>query len=168
MTTTSTQRTTTRRDRGFVALLLITAGALMLAGRVVPLADSPIVLILGIEMLIWAVVARSNGLVIAGGLLTGVGAGIVLAAGPLQGADPNLVGAAFLLSVAVGFALVALFSWWLDQPQRWAWIPAIATGVIGAGLLSGPDRAASMVGWAIPVVLTIAGLAVAAHWLRAR
>jgi hypothetical protein len=70
MTTTSTQRTSTRRDRGFIALLLITAGALMLAERAVPLVDSPIVLVLGIETLIWAVMARSDGLVIAGGLLT--------------------------------------------------------------------------------------------------
>jgi hypothetical protein len=121
MTTTSTQRTSTRHDRGFVSLLLITAGGLMLAGQQ----------------------ARSR------------------EPTPTWSALPSC-------SASLSVSRWSLFSWWLDQPQQWAWITAIATGAIGAGLLSGLDRAASVVGWAIPVVLTIAGLAVAAHWLRAR
>ena len=167
--TTSTDTMSSRRDRGFIALLLVSGGALMLAGRAVPTAGSAVAMLIGIELLVWAVAARSVGLVVAGGTLTGVGAAIVLAAGPLRGADPNQVGAVFLLALAAGFAIVALVSWLLlRQPQYWAWICGFLAGAIGAGLLDGPERAAAVVGWALPVALTIAGIAVAVHWLRAR
>ena len=47
-------RTSTSTTRGFVALMLITAGALVLAGRVLPVAGEALALVLGVELLIWA------------------------------------------------------------------------------------------------------------------
>jgi hypothetical protein len=156
------------RTRGFVALLLLTAGALVLAGRAVPLAGDALALVLGIELLVWARVANEDGLLVTGGIVSGVGAGIVLAAGPLLGADPHTVGAAFLLCVAAGFALVALLMrlWWQRTPA-WAWITAAAVGVVGAGLLGGADTLGELITWGLPVVLLVGGAVALLRWLRA-
>ena len=65
-------RTSTATTRGFISLMLITAGALVLAGRVLPVAGEALVLVLGVELLIWAWIARDDGPLIAGGVLSGV------------------------------------------------------------------------------------------------
>ena len=166
---TARTSSTRRRDRGFAALLLTSAGLMILAGRVLPATDSATALVIGVELLVWAVLARSTGLLTAGGVVTGVGSGVLLAARPLQGADPNLIGAGFVLSVAAGFGIIALLSWIpLRQVQHWAWITAAAAGTIGAGLLGGPETVAAVVGWLLPVGLIAAGVVVALRSLRAR
>ncbi|HET6532153.1 MAG TPA: hypothetical protein VFH03_16300 [Actinoplanes sp.] len=160
---------TRRRNRGFAALLLVTAGVLILAGRVVPAADGAVPVVLGVEMVVWAVLTRSTDLLTVGGVVTGIGSGVLLAAGPLQGADPDRIGAAFLLSVAVGLGLIALLSWWpLSRPQHWAWIAAVGSATIGVGLLGGADTVATVVGWALPLLLIAAGLIAALRSARSR
>jgi hypothetical protein len=47
-------------------------------------------------------------LLIAGGVTTGLGLGVLLAAWPLRDAEPNVVGGTFLVAVAAGFLLVAV------------------------------------------------------------
>lgn len=158
MTTT----TTTTHTRGFVALLLLTAGTLVLAGKALPVVGDALPLVLGIELLAWAYVARDNGPLIAGGIVTGIGCGVLLAASPLLGAQPHTVGAAFLLSIAGGFALVAILTGlWLHRTATWAWITAIAVAVVGGGLLGGPDTLGVLLSWTLPAAL-LAGGAVAA------
>jgi hypothetical protein len=165
----TTKTDTHRRDRGFAALLLLTAGLMVLAERALHTSTSAVPLAIGIGLLVWAVVARSAGLLVAGGVVTGVGSGVLLASGPLRGADANLIGGAFLLSIAGGFALIALLSWIsLRDVQHWAWITAPFPGVIGAGLLAGPDSAATVIGWLLPVALIAAGIIVALRTLRSR
>ena len=164
-TTTDTQR----RDRGFAALLLLTAGLMVLGERALHTSTSAVPLVIGVGLLVWAVVARSAGLLIAGGVVTGAGSGVLLASGPLRGADANQVGGAYLLSMAGGFALIAVLSWIpLRDVQHWAWITAPFPGVVGAGLLVGPDSAATVVGWLLPVALIAAGVIVALRTLRTR
>jgi hypothetical protein len=51
----------TSASPGFVALLLLTVGGLVLAGRAVPVVGDCLALVLGIELLVWAGVTREDG-----------------------------------------------------------------------------------------------------------
>jgi hypothetical protein len=146
--------------RGYVALMLLTAGALLLLGQLVPLAGDALCLVLGIELLVWAYAARDSALLVTGGVVTGVGAGVVLAAGPLLGADPIAIGSAFVLSVAAGFALIAALSllWWRTR-MYWSWITAAGVAAIGVSL-------SGYATWALPAVLLGCGAAATVGWLR--
>ncbi|MFC4942511.1 hypothetical protein [Pseudonocardia sp. GCM10023141] len=173
MNTTITVTQRTAGSRGFVALLLVTAGALLLAGRAVPLVGDASALVLGIELLVWAYVARSDALLVTGALTGGVGLGVLLAAGPLLGGDPQVIGGAFVLGVAAGFAVITAASllWW-QRAANWAWITAAVIGVVGVGVLGGATQLRELTAWAVPAVLCAGGLVVAAQnrvtrWLRA-
>ena len=155
------------RTRGFAALMLLTAGLLVLVGRAIPVVGDALAVVLGIELLVWARVAGSDGLLVTGGVLTGVGLGVLLAAWPLQGADAHVVGASFLLSVAAGFLVVAvLSSWWWHRPQAWAWVCTGVVGAVGGGLLAGSDVLAHLFGWALAAALLSGGVVVGYRWLR--
>lgn len=170
-TTTSTATTTRARtrDRGFLALMLLTAGALVLAGRVFPLAGEALALVLGIELLAWAWVAKSDGPLVGGGVTVGVGTGILLAAGPLEGGAPHVIGGAFVLAIAGGFAVIALLSpLWLGVQQRWAWITAAATGIVGGALLAGVGVLSDLLSWVLPAALLVAGVIAAIMGLMRR
>jgi len=159
-------RKSTSTTRGFVALMLITAGGMVLAGRVLPVAGEALALVLGIELLIWAWVARDDGPLIAGGVLTGMGAAIMVVAGPLTGADPNVIGGAFVALVAAGFAIVGVASrLLLGRWMPWALITAGVTGAIGTALLfGGNDMLSGLFSWAVPVGLLAGGIAAALVW----
>lgn len=154
--------------RGFVAVLLLTAGALLLAGRVLPIVGDALALVLGTELPVWAHVARQDGLLVTGGATARIGTGVVLAAGPLLTADPTIVGAAVLLGVAGGSGLIAgqaLLRW--RHTCTWSWITAAAVGAVGAGLLGGADGVSDVLGWGLPAALLVGGLAMALRWRRA-
>ncbi len=104
--------TRTGVTRGFVALLLLTAGVLVLVGPAVPVVGDCVALVLGIEL---------------------------LAAWPLQDAEANVVGGAFLVSLAVGFLLVAVLGQWWQRRQTWAWISAPVAGAVGGALMAGAE-----------------------------
>jgi hypothetical protein len=160
-------RTSTTTTRGFIALMLITAGALVLAGRVLPVAGEALVLVLGVELLIWACAARDDGPLIAGGILTGVGAAILTVAGPLAGADPNVVGGTFVLMVAAGFGIVGVASRpLLGRWTPWALITAGVVGVVGTGVLFGSEALSNLLSWGVPLGLLAGGIADALAWIR--
>jgi hypothetical protein len=152
--------------RGFVALMLLTAGVLVLAGRAVLVVGDSLALVLGIEFLVWAGIAHHDGLLVTGGVLTGIGVGVLLAAWPLHEADPHVIGAAFLLSVAAGFLVVAVLSSWWRPRQGWAWICAAVIGVVGGGLFAGSDMLARLLAWGLPAALLGGGVLVGYRWLR--
>jgi hypothetical protein len=151
---------------GFVALLLLTAGVLILAGRAVPVVGDCLALVLGIELLVWAGVTREDGLLIAGGVTSGLGLGVLLAAWPLRDAEPNVVGGAFVVSVAVGFLLVAALGHWWRRRQMWAWITAALAGAVGGALIGGAEVLAQLIEWGGAAALLGAGAVVGYRWLR--
>jgi hypothetical protein len=151
--TTGTTRTA-KRDRVFLAVVLLTGGGMLLTDRLVPdwpLGDA-IALVLGLELLLWAFAARAAGVLIGGGILSGIGTGIVLVAGPLRGEDTAVVGGTWLLALGIGFALVAGLARLLRiETQDWAWIPAACLVALGAAI--GFGVTAAVIGWGGPVVL---------------
>ena len=152
-----------------VAVMLLTAGMLLVVGRVVPAVGDALALVLGIELLVAAEVRREDGPTVAGGVLTGVGAAILLASGPLRGAESETVGGAFVLAVGFGFGLVALLSaLWLPKTHHWAWIVALGLGLLGAGLLAGANTLAHVLSWLLPAGLLVAGVALSAVWWHRR
>src|SRR5437899_9728917 len=94
------------------------------------------------------------GLIVAGSLLSGLVAAIVLVVGPLGGSQEHVITGAVLLAFGFGWALLAsLSTLWTDQPQRWAAVPAGFMGLFGAGLIVfAPDaRVLNVVGWLWPL-----------------
>jgi hypothetical protein len=141
---------------------------LVLTGQVFPPAGTALLVVLGVELLVWGLTAREDGILLTGGVLVGIGTGIVLAAGPLLGDDPQVIGGAFVLSMGAGFGLFALLAQtWLGLPRRWAWITAAALGTVGVGLLAGGTVLSDLATWGLPAVLLTAGLIAAVRWLRA-
>lgn len=151
---------------GFVALLLLTAGVLILAGRAVPVVGDSLALVLGIELLLWAAVTREDGLLVAGGVTSGLGLAVLLAAWPLRDAEPNVGGGTFVVSLAVGFLLVAVLGHWWQLRQGWAWVAAAVAGAVGAALMAGAEVLAQLIEWGGAAALLAAGAVVAYRWLR--
>ena len=155
------------RSGGMIALMLVTAGCLVLAGRALPVVGDALALVLGIELLAWARLAREDGPLVAGGVVAGIGVGVLLAAWPLRSAAAHVVGGAFLLSIAGGLLLIAMLATPLvRRPQPWAWIAGPALAVVGAALVAGPDTLADVLPWALPTALLAAGVVVGLRWAR--
>jgi pimeloyl-ACP methyl ester carboxylesterase len=114
------------------------------------------------------------GLIIAGSLLTGLIAALILVLGPFGGAQETVISGTALLAFALGWALIAVLSArWTDQPQRWAAAPAALMALLGMGLLLfAPGNsfleAAGWV-WPIPVLALVIWMVVhARRHLRSR
>lgn len=156
--------TATERDRrreplvGGVILIII--GAVLLAVQYVPDFGRFIPLIVGLGLLGLFAVRRDYGLLVAGGVVTGVGIGIWLAS-TLAG---TLSGAAFMLSLGGGFLGVFVVSYLLNLAERhwWPLVPGlILTGIGGAIAIGGV--ALDLINlW--PVVLIIIGLLLLGSW----
>ena len=93
---------------------------------------------LGLIFLIWGSAARSVGLLIPGGILSGIGLGVYLTGGPLSHLEGEAEGAVFLLSFAAGWALITLLSGLIcGQTHWWPLIPGGIMAFIGGALLIG-------------------------------
>ena len=78
---------------------------------------------------------RRLGGIVVGSLASGLLAAAGLAALPLIPAEPNELTGAVLCGFAVGWAMLATLSnRFTEQPQRWAWVPALVLGLSGLTL----------------------------------
>jgi hypothetical protein len=76
------------------------------------------------------------GRIVAGTLLGGLLGAVALVAIPFAGAPEHIISGVVLLAFAAAWALLAMLSErWTDQPQRWAFAPAIFMGVGGLIIL---------------------------------
>jgi pimeloyl-ACP methyl ester carboxylesterase len=94
--------------------------------------------------------------IIAGSLVTGLVAAAVLTLVVFAGAREYAITGSALLGFALGWAMLALLSIRMtNQPQRWAFVPAVALAVTGLGLLvlAPGDAALTVAGWVWPPVL---------------
>ena len=94
------------------------------------------------------------GLIVAASLAAGLVLAIVLVAVPLFPATTHVLTGLVLLAFAVGWALLAVLSVrFSDQPQRWAFAPAIFMSVVALGVLSGSAAVHGVLRWVWPPAL---------------
>jgi pimeloyl-ACP methyl ester carboxylesterase len=103
------------------------------------------------------------GRIVAGSILTGLVLALVLAIVVFGGATEPIISGSVLLAFAVGWTMLAwLTSRRTEQPQEWAYVPAIFMGVIGLAhlVLQPSDGVLRAFGWVWPIAA-----AVLAVWL---
>src|SRR5919109_4420166 len=148
--THSTARTSSnRRNRWLAGVALIAIGLLVLAGQVVNVGALALLFLpaLGVIFLLWGIGARTVGLMIPGGILLGIGLGIYLAGGPLSYLGDPAKGAAFLISFALGWAIITLLSaLFADRTHWWPLVVGGILALIGAATMAG-GVALDVLGW---------------------
>ena len=141
-----------------VALILL--GLIFLAGQLFDLPSVGQLFLpgLGLVFLLWGIFTRNSGLLIPGGILTGLGTGIYLMQTlPLEDAEP---GGVFLAAFGAGFGLITLLSL-IFTPEKhwWALWPGAIMGLTGAMMLIGGAAldVLSFIGTYWPVVFILLG-----------
>lgn len=126
---------TLRGRRTAAVVLLVVAGIALIGPPVSFKSRDSLLLLLGAGFIAWSALARSPGLLVPGGVLTGIGVGILL--------RPEYGNGAFLLSMAGGFLLIAvLYPLMFERGRKnalWPLWPAAGLGLAGLVQLAGPD-----------------------------
>jgi hypothetical protein len=123
--------------------LVVTGMALLVVG-LLSLTDSflpreirlSLLIAAGLLFLVWGVVVRYAGPLIAGGIMTGIGTGVLLAEQVFPGASQAGV---IALALGIGFLIIyPLSAFFTSSQERWALIPGGILAVVGAvHLISG-------------------------------
>lgn len=121
-------------------LILVAIGLIFLLSRFINLGENIGLLILpvlGVGFMLWGIFTREAGMMIPGGILSGIGAGIYLQAEVTE-IVPQADGALFLLAFGAGFASITLFSLLFARETHW-WplIPASIMVLIGLSIAFG-------------------------------
>jgi len=127
-----------RRRRVFGLVLLAVAAVALVERHTVWRAADALPLLLGVAFIGWALAGRVRGLLIPGGILTGVGAGILAEQWLGRGAGSR--DGWFLLCFAGGWLLIPLLSLaGFRRRMLWPLIPAAVLAVIGLSQLGYPE-----------------------------
>lgn len=157
-----------KRNEWIGGVLLIVIGLFFLLNQFV---DLPVMenlatffmLGLGIFFLVWGVLTRNDGLMIPGGILSGIGLGIVLVTSGRWEDSGDTSGAVFMGAFALGWVLITVFSaLFTDETHWWPLIPAAVMALISAALfVEGPFQVAlDWLGKLWPLALIIGGIAI--------
>ena len=157
------ERSEDRRGRIIAGVSLVTIGLLTLVlqfGETMNLGQY-FLNALGLIFLIWGLTTDTFGLLIPGGILSGLGLGTYLVSGPLSSIEGQATAAVILLSFAAGWALITLLSGFTrDGFQWWPLIPGGIMAAIGGALLAG-GLALEILSWlgrGWPLGLVVVGL----------
>jgi pimeloyl-ACP methyl ester carboxylesterase len=100
------------------------------------------------------------GLIVVGSLVAGLVLALLLVLFVFPGAGEHVITGAAMLAFAFGWVMLAVLSMRrTNQPQRWALVPAVGMGIVGAALLvfAPGDGVLTTAGWVWPpVVLALA------------
>lgn len=124
-------------------LILITIGLLALAFQFLPIQIGEnmgllIVPGLGALFLVWGILTHTDGLMIPGGILSGVGWGIYAIAGPFSIWQGDSEGGVFLIFLGLGFGLITLVTAVFGKRTHgWALIPGGIITFVGVAVLFG-------------------------------
>jgi hypothetical protein len=161
-----------RRDgnRGIAGgIVLITIGIGILLMQWMDIG-AYVVLLIGMGLLAGGALSGSMGLIIPGGVLSGIGLGILANEGPwnVPAANPNGL---FLLSFAAGWFLITLTTALFTARTRW-WpvVPGGIMVVLGAAELWKADAYLfeNCSGWIASLLLILAGVYLIARWSRGK
>jgi hypothetical protein len=101
---------------------------------------------------------------VAGSLLTGVAAALLLVAAPFTPAGESAVTGAALCGFALGWAMLAVLSVRLtDQPQRWAAAPAVVLAAGGSILIGFGSPAHEVLDWVWPPTMLALAIWMVVH-----
>lgn len=159
---------TEKRTNLVGGLILIAIGLLALVGNFVDLiglGDLAVFFMagLGTLFLLWGILTRETGLIIPGGIISGIGWGIALVAGPFNWVSGDAEGGVFMLAFAAGWvAITLLTAVFTSKTHWWALIPGGIMALIGLAVLYGGlfANALTLLGSLWPVVLIILGVAI--------
>jgi hypothetical protein len=154
-----------RRDQLVGGVVLVAIGAAILLGQYVEGVEQFILLGLGIVLLVLFAVTRNPGTLIGGGIVTGLGAGVVIAANT-QG---DIAGAAVVFGLGLGFVGVWLVGTLLKMPETRVWplIPGAILVAVGFVVLAGSENV-RLPEWLWPALIMGLGVMVILAALRGR
>lgn len=149
-------------------LLLISIGALVLVGKYFDLPDIPdlglfFLPALGALFMLAGILSRNGGLMVPGGILSGIGWGAYLVAGPLAWGSERQEGGVFLLAFALGWVSITVVSALFAKKTVWGTlVPAAVLAAIGGALYFGGAfmDLLEITGRLWPLALIVAGIAV--------
>jgi hypothetical protein len=152
-----------RHERAIGGAVLVIIGGLLLIGQLVPSAPFAgfMMLAIGAVLLAAGIVTRTNGWLIPGGIVGGIGAGIALMETVYAGAPSDFKGGVFLLAFACGWALITILSALVTRCTiYWPLVVGAILGAIGGALVIGGVAmdALNIVGKVWPVFLIGAGV----------
>ena len=149
-------------------LILVVIGLLALVFQFLPIQISEnmgllIVPGLGALFLVWGILTRTDGLMIPGGILSGVGWGAYAIAGPFSLWQGDNEGGVFLIFLGLGFGLItvatAVFG---KETHWWALIPGSIIAFVGISILFGGVLLSvlAFVGKLWPLALILIGIGI--------
>jgi hypothetical protein len=121
----------------FGGILLVLAGifALLQQFVTIELSGGLFFAVLGLFFILWGATQHKVGLLIPGGILTGLSIGVFLVE-DASTIPEHFEGSVFLLSLAAGFALVTLLSRiFTSEKSWWALIVSGVLALVGGGIL---------------------------------
>ncbi len=151
-----------QNNRMVAGFAIIAIGLLALAAQFVQsaLLGMLVLPVLGIIFIAWGWVTRTPGLLIPGGILTGLGVGTILITNVMTGLDSMAQGGVFMICMALGFAAIFPMAWFVSQVKMW-WALIVATilGLLGVGLMTGGMLLDlfKLAGYLWPLVLVVIG-----------
>jgi hypothetical protein len=152
----------THDDRWTGGAILIGIGLLAFVAQYGgPLVGGFALLAAGLVFLVAGSMSRRVGLLIPGGILTGLGGGVALITGPFAAYSGEATGAVMLLSFASGWVLITpLSAMFTDKLIWWPLIPGGVLGLVGASLLAGENGLwlLQALGWSWPLGLIALGV----------
>ena len=167
----SVQITSGKRGEPIAGIALIGIGLLVLLVNLTNLDLLGLLFIpmLGVIFLAWGIGTRNVGLIIPGGILSGIGLGVLLIEGPLNDRPGDVEGGIFLLAFALGWCLITLLSaLFTDKTHWWPLIPGGIMALVGLAIVAGGVAMQLLeiagVGW--PLILVAVGIFVIYKYLR--
>ena len=133
----STNHENQKKNIPFGGILLILGGLFLLLQQLADFEITGGVFLagLGLFFILWGATTRKAGLLIPGGIITGISVGVFLVEDVNIIAEPAQ-GGVFVLALAAGFALVTVLTQ-LFTPEKnwWALIVASVLALVGGGIL---------------------------------
>jgi hypothetical protein len=150
-------------------IILIAIGVSLLVFRIIDLSQL-FPLVLGLGFLLSGALTRKTGLIIPGGIISGVGLGIVaLSNNWFTPTNEPSSGGVFLLAFSLGwFSIPLLTRLFTGQAELWPLIPGGILATIGALILGGEQGLAilKVVGDYWPLVLVAIGVWILIQYFR--
>lgn len=157
-----------RKKNTVSGLILVALGLVTLAAQFVPfhLSESLGLLVvpaLGALFLVWGILTRNGGLMIPGGILSGVGWGAYAIEGPFAIWQGDSEGGVFLIFLGLGFGLITLATAvFADKTHWWPLIPGSIIAFVGVSILFGGAllTVLTWVGKLWPLALILLGISI--------